>query len=162
MHLLPFLRPHWIRVLLLTVLTLLGALSATLPPALTRTILDRAIPDRNAQLLLTCATLERGVQLCGGQRQRLEIVRSLVYDPAVLILDEATSALDGDTEARVMENLRARFLGRTIIIIAHRLSTVAGADRILVLQDGRVAEQGTHQELLTRGGIYGSLYAQEA
>jgi ABC-type multidrug transport system fused ATPase/permease subunit len=61
-----------------------------------------------------------------------------------------------------MENLRARFAGRTIIIIAHRLSTVAGADRILVLQDGRVAEQGTHRELLTRGGIYGSLYAREA
>ncbi|HYF77302.1 MAG TPA: ABC transporter ATP-binding protein [Symbiobacteriaceae bacterium] len=105
---------------------------------------------------------ERGMQVSGGQRQRLEIARSLVYDPAVLILDEATSALDGETEARVMENLRARFAGRTIIIIAHRLSTVAGANRILVLQDGRVVEQGTHQELLSSGGIYGSLYAREA
>lgn len=105
---------------------------------------------------------ERGMQLSGGQRQRLEIARALVYDPAVLILDEATSALDGETEARVMQNLRARFAGRTILIIAHRLSTVAGADRILVLNEGRIVEQGTHGELLATGGIYRSLYAKEA
>ena len=100
---------------------------------------------------------ERGVTLSGGERQRVAIARAIVRDPRILILDEATSSLDLDVERRIREAMRNAMEGRTSFIIAHRLSTVRDADRILVISDGRIAEQGTHDELLRCGGFYSHL-----
>jgi subfamily B ATP-binding cassette protein MsbA len=101
---------------------------------------------------------ENGVKLSGGQRQRIAIARALLKNAPVLVLDEATSALDTESERQVQAALEALMRGRTTLVIAHRLSTVAQADRIVVLDRGRIAETGTHRELLERGGIYGRLY----
>ncbi|MET9494781.1 ABC transporter ATP-binding protein [Streptomyces sp. NPDC006552] len=100
---------------------------------------------------------ERGARLSGGQKQRLAIARALIRDPRVLVLDEATSALDNRSEALVQEALGRLVHGRTVFVVAHRLSTIQGADRIVVMADGRIAETGTHARLLDRGGLYATL-----
>ena len=101
---------------------------------------------------------ERGQKLSGGQRQRLSIARAVLKDPPILVLDEATSAVDNETEAAIQRSLARIAVGRTTLVIAHRLSTVRRAHRIHVLDDGRVAEAGTHDELLALGGIYAALW----
>jgi len=101
---------------------------------------------------------KQGVRLSGGQRQRLAIARMIVAHPQIVILDEATSALDTDTERRLHQALGGFLAGRTTLIIAHRLSAVKQADRILVFENGRVVEEGGHDELIGRGGLYHKLY----
>jgi len=104
---------------------------------------------------------ERGVNLSGGQRQRLAIARALVTQPRILILDEATSALDAESEAIIQKNLKAMAQGRTVLIIAHRLSAIRQCQRIIALEQGRIIESGSHDELLKHGGRYADLYRQQ-
>lgn len=101
---------------------------------------------------------ERGQKLSGGQRQRISIARAVLKDPPILILDEATSSVDNETEAAIQRSLEKIAVGRTTIIIAHRLSTVRNADRIFVLENGSVSEQGRHEELISHGGLYAALW----
>jgi subfamily B ATP-binding cassette protein MsbA len=101
---------------------------------------------------------ERGLRLSGGQRQRIAIARALLEDAPILILDEATSHLDSESESLVQQALARLMTGRTVIVIAHRLSTVHRADRIVVLDQGRICERGNHDTLVSAGGIYQKLY----
>lgn len=105
---------------------------------------------------------ERGVKLSGGQRQRVAIARAVLSDPKILLLDEATSNLDTESEAYIQQSLNKLMSGRTTLVIAHRLSTIRQADQILVIERGQVAEQGTHEELIKRGGRYYDLYTYQA
>ena len=105
---------------------------------------------------------ERGVKLSGGQRQRVAIARVLLKDAPILILDEATSALDSEVEAAIQQSLNTLMEGKTVIAIAHRLSTIASMDRLIVLDQGQIVEQGTHQELVNKGGIYAELWAHQS
>jgi ATP-binding cassette subfamily B protein len=105
---------------------------------------------------------ERGLKLSGGEKQRVAIARTLLKNPPILLLDEATSALDSRTEQAIQDTLDRVAQSRTTIVIAHRLSTVVGADQIIVLDEGRVAERGTHDELLERGGLYADLWVRQA
>jgi subfamily B ATP-binding cassette protein MsbA len=101
---------------------------------------------------------ERGLRLSGGQRQRIAIARAILADPRILVLDEATSNLDDESQVLIEAALRALRLGRTTYVIAHRMSTILGADQILVLDGGEIAERGAHEELITREGRYWRLY----
>jgi subfamily B ATP-binding cassette protein MsbA len=104
---------------------------------------------------------EKGARLSGGQRQRLSIARALVKDAPILILDEATSALDSESEIEVQQAIEHLMENRTTIVIAHRLSTIRNADRICVMENGQIVEQGTHNELLSKEGRYQQLYEMQ-
>ncbi|MGE0701405.1 MAG: ABC transporter ATP-binding protein, partial [Hyphomicrobiaceae bacterium] len=105
---------------------------------------------------------ERGVKLSGGQRQRIAIARVLLKDAPILILDEATSALDSEAEAAIQEQLFNLMQGKTVIAIAHRLSTIAAMDRLVIMDEGRIVEEGSHAELIQRGGLYAELWTRQS
>ena len=102
------------------------------------------------------------MKLSGGQRQRIAIARVLLKNAPILVLDEATSALDSEVEAVIQENLYRLMQGKTVIAIAHRLSTIAAMDRLVVMDQGRIVEQGTHEELLAHGGLYAQLWQRQS
>ena len=105
---------------------------------------------------------ERGVKLSGGQRQRIALARAILKDAPVLVLDEATSALDSEAEESIQKALEELMVGKTVIAIAHRLSTIAKMDRIIVMENGQVAEDGTHAELLQQGGLYANFWTRQS
>ena len=120
------------------------------------------LADKNQRSGYDAHVGERGVKLSGGQRQRIAIARVLLKNAPILVLDEATSALDSEVEAAIQEQLHALMQGKTVIAIAHRLSTIAALDRLVVMDEGRIVEQGTHRELLDRGGIYALLWRRQS
>lgn len=105
---------------------------------------------------------ERGVKLSGGQRQRIAIARAILKDAPILVLDEATSALDSEVEAAIQEALDLAMQGKTVLAIAHRLSTIARMDRIIVMDQGRIVEDGTHDSLLQAGGLYARYWNRQS
>jgi ATP-binding cassette subfamily B multidrug efflux pump len=120
------------------------------------------LADQEGRTGLDAHVGERGVKLSGGQRQRIALARAILKDAPILVLDEATSALDSEVEAAIQDTLYGVMEGKTVIAIAHRLSTIARMDRIVVLDQGRVAEEGTHDVLLARGGIYARLWSRQS
>ena len=105
---------------------------------------------------------ERGVKLSGGQRQRIAIARVMLKNAPILLLDEATSALDSEVEHAITESLNSMMTGKTVIAIAHRLSTIAALDRLVVMDKGRIIEQGSHEELLAENGVYAGLWERQS
>jgi len=105
---------------------------------------------------------ERGVKLSGGQRQRIAIARVILEDAPILVLDEATSALDSEVEAAIQQEMTQLMMGRTTLAIAHRLSTIAHMDRLIVLDHGRIVEEGTHEALLAKNGLYAQLWRRQS
>ncbi len=120
------------------------------------------LSDRDGRIGYDSRVGERGVKLSGGQRQRISIARVLLKDAPILVLDEATSALDSTVEVAIQEQLHKLMKGKTVIAIAHRLSTIAAMDRLIVMDKGKVVEQGTHAELVKFGGLYASLWAHQS
>ena len=120
------------------------------------------LSDQQGRLGYDAHVGERGVKLSGGQRQRVAIARVLLKNAPILVLDEATSALDSEVEAAIQEQLQTLMANKTVIAIAHRLSTIAAMDRLVVLDQGRIVEEGTHAELLARGGHYAQLWARQS
>lgn len=120
------------------------------------------LKDAKGRIGLDAHVGERGIKLSGGQRQRIAIARVLLKNAPILILDEATSALDSEVEAAIQDNLNTLMQGKTVIAIAHRLSTIAAMDRLIVLDQGRIVEQGTHQQLIDENGIYAKLWRRQS
>ncbi len=120
------------------------------------------LSDREGRTGYEAQVGERGVKLSGGQRQRVAIARVMLKDAPILVLDEATSALDSEVEAAIQRSLHTLMEGKTVIAIAHRLSTIAALDRLIVLDKGQIVEQGTHQQLLARGGLYARLWQHQS
>ncbi|MDG4852704.1 MULTISPECIES: ABC transporter ATP-binding protein [unclassified Mesorhizobium] len=121
-----------------------------------------ALSDHNGRKGFDAHVGDRGVKLSGGQRQRIAIARVMLKDAPILILDEATSALDSEAEAAIQENLYKLMQGKTVIAIAHRLSTIAAMDRLVVMDKGRIIEEGSHEELVTKGGLYAQLWQRQS
>jgi ATP-binding cassette subfamily B protein len=134
----------------------LGASEAEILEAVRRARLEEVVASLPAGLDTVVG--ERGVKLSGGQKQRVAIARVFLRNPPILILDEATSALDTETERAIQASLAELSRGRTTLVIAHRLATIRNADRIAVVAEGRVVEQGSHGALLARGGLYARLH----
>ena len=121
-----------------------------------------ALEDTKGNFGLDALVGERGVNLSGGQRQRIAIARVLLKDAPLLVLDEATSALDSGVEAAIQEQLYDLMKGKTVIAIAHRLSTIASMDRLIVMDEGRIVEDGSHDELLNAEGLYAKLWKRQS
>ncbi len=122
----------------------------------------QGLADLKARKAYDAHVGERGVKLSGGQRQRIAIARVMLKDAPILLLDEATSALDSEVEAAIQANLYHLMAGKTVVAIAHRLSTIAAMDRLIVLDKGRIVEEGDHSSLLARGGLYARLWAHQS